>query len=150
MINQRWQIDVESMWISRWPTSRRYFNIYQRWINSECLLGCLTSVKRYFEGHQLSAFFFMAQITQILLFSGMVLLERSKITVWERHLFKKKFCYGSLEFVSALRKKVFSGAPVNFVFLCGSNNSDSVIVTNATFGELKDHSLSRIEFLKIF
>ena len=34
-----WQIDVESTWISRWTTSRRYFNIYQRWINVECLLG---------------------------------------------------------------------------------------------------------------
>ena len=38
-MNQRWQIDVESTWISRWPTSRRYFNIYIRWINVECLLG---------------------------------------------------------------------------------------------------------------
>ena len=151
----------------------------------------------------------MAQVTQILLFSGMLLLERSRITVSERHLLNKKFCYGSFEFVSnfckkvfwgapvkwvflygssnsdsvifgndafgeikdhslratpfqknvcygsfefvsASRKKVFSGAPVNCVFFCGSNNSDSVIVTNATFGELKDHSLSRIKILKIF
>ena len=38
-INQHWQIDVESTWISRWPTSRCYFNIYQRWINVQCLLG---------------------------------------------------------------------------------------------------------------
>ena len=38
-INQRWQIDVESTWIWRWPTSRRYFYIYQRWINVECLIG---------------------------------------------------------------------------------------------------------------
>ena len=38
-INQRWQIDVESTRISRWPTSWRYFNIYQCWINVECLLG---------------------------------------------------------------------------------------------------------------
>ena len=30
---------VESTWISRWPTSRSYFNIYERWINVECLLG---------------------------------------------------------------------------------------------------------------
>ena len=36
LTNRRW-INVD--WISRWPTSRRYFNIYQRWINSECLLG---------------------------------------------------------------------------------------------------------------
>ena len=42
-MNQRWQIDVESTWISRCPTSRRYFNIYQRWINVECLLGCIQS-----------------------------------------------------------------------------------------------------------
>ena len=38
-MNQRWQVEVESTWISRWPTSRRYFNIYERWINVECLLG---------------------------------------------------------------------------------------------------------------
>ena len=39
-MNQRWQVDVESTWISRWPTSRRYFDIYQPWINVECFLGC--------------------------------------------------------------------------------------------------------------
>ena len=39
-MNQRWQIDVESTWISGWVTSRRCFNIYQRWINVECLLEC--------------------------------------------------------------------------------------------------------------
>ena len=38
-INQLWQINLESTWISRLPTSRRYFNIYQRWIKLECLLG---------------------------------------------------------------------------------------------------------------
>ena len=38
-MNQRWQIDVEAMWISHWPTWRRYFNIYHCWINVECLLG---------------------------------------------------------------------------------------------------------------
>ena len=147
-INQRWQIDVESTWISCWPTSRRYFNIYKRWINAECLLGCLTSVKRYFEGHQLSEFFFMAQVTQILLFSGMLLLERSRITVSERHLLNKKFCYGSFEFVSNFCKKVFWGAPVKWVFLYGSSNSDSVIFGNDAFGEIKDHSLRATPFQK--
>ena len=39
-MNQRWQIDVELTWISRW----RYFNRYQRWINVECLLGCFIEV----------------------------------------------------------------------------------------------------------
>ena len=38
-MNQRCQIDVESTWISGWTTSWRYFNIYQSWINVECLLG---------------------------------------------------------------------------------------------------------------
>ena len=42
-MNQRWQIDVESTWISRWPESRRYFNIYQCWINGECLLSSFRS-----------------------------------------------------------------------------------------------------------
>ena len=41
-MKQCWQIDVESTWISRWPTSRRYIDIYQRWINIECLLGNFT------------------------------------------------------------------------------------------------------------
>ena len=57
----------------------------------EVLSLCVPFIKRYFQEHQLSAFFFMAQITQIVLFPGMLLLERPKITVWERHLFKKKF-----------------------------------------------------------
>ena len=36
---ERCPIDVESRWISGWATSGRYFTIYQRWINVECLLG---------------------------------------------------------------------------------------------------------------
>ena len=38
-MNQRWQIDLESTWISGWPMTRCYFNIYQRGINIGCLLG---------------------------------------------------------------------------------------------------------------
>ena len=67
----------------------------------------LPYVKRYFQEHQLSAFFFMAQITQILLFSGMPLLERSKITVWERHLFKRKFTMEVLTLNLLYLKKYF-------------------------------------------
>ena len=78
----------------------------------------------------------------------MALLERSKITVREQHLFKKKLCYGSFRCVSNLSKKVFSGAPVNFVFLCDSDNSDSVVSVNAAFGEIKDHSLRMTPFQK--
>ena len=48
-------------------------------------------IKTYFQEYQQSAFVFMAQITQILLFSRMPLLERSKIMVWEQDLFQKKF-----------------------------------------------------------
>ena len=44
---------------------------------------------------------------------------------------KKKKCYGGFRYVSTLLKKVFSGAPVKCVFLCGSNNSDSVVFRNA-------------------
>ena len=44
---------------------------------------------------------------------------------------KKKQCYGGFRYVSTLLKKVFSGAPVKCVFLCGSNNSDSVVFRNA-------------------
>ena len=56
-------------------------------IDMEVLGMCLSYAKRYFQEHEFSAFLIMAQITQILLFSGMLILERSNITVWERHLF---------------------------------------------------------------
>ena len=58
----------------------------------------------------------------------MLLLKRSKITVWERHVFKiKKICYGSFRYVSTLCKKVFSRASLKCFSLYGSNNSDSVL-----------------------
>ena len=38
-LNQRWQYGVDLTLISHRPTSRRYFNIYQRWNNVVCLLG---------------------------------------------------------------------------------------------------------------
>ena len=41
-------------------------------------------------------------------------------------------------------------APVKLIFFYGSNNPDSVIFENAAFGEIKDHSLSGIDFVKIF
>ena len=81
------------------------------------------------------------------MFSRILVLERSKITVWERHLFKKN-CYVSFKFVFNLRKKVFSGGPVKCVFLYRSNNSDSVIFGSAAFGEIKDHSLRKTPFQK--
>ena len=106
----------------------------------------LPYVKRYFQELQWSAFLLMAQITQILLFSWMWLLERSKITVWERNLVKKKFNYGSFVVMSTLRKKVFSGAPFKYFFLYGSSNSNSVVFGNASLAEINDHSLRATSF----
>ena len=112
----------------------------------EVLGTCLPYVKRYFQVHQWTASLFMAQITQILLFSGMPLLERSKIAVWEWHFFWKK--YEKFGFVSALLKKVFSGAPVNCFSLYGSNKCNCVVFGNLAFGEIKDHSLRTTPFQK--
>ena len=38
-MNQRWQYYVDSTFISFRPTLRRKFNIYQCWLNVECLQG---------------------------------------------------------------------------------------------------------------
>ena len=70
------------------------------------------NVNRYFQEHQWIACFFMAKITQILLFLGMLVLERSNITVWEQHHFKNFFCYVSFMYVSTLQKRIFSAVPV--------------------------------------
>ena len=67
----------------------------------EVLGMCLPYIKRYFQDHQSRAFFVRAQISQILFFLRMLLLESSKITVWERHLFQNFFFYGSLRYVSS-------------------------------------------------
>ena len=97
--------------------------------------------KKVFSGAPVKYFFFMARITQILLFLGMTVLERSNMTVFERRVLENIFCYGSFRYMSTLRKKVFSGAPVKHDFLYGSNKSASVLFGNAGFGEIKDHSL---------
>ena len=114
----------------------------------EVLGFCLPYVKRYFQEHQWSTFLFMDQITQILLFLLMPILQRSKITVWERYLFKNKIINWSLGFVSTLCKKVFSGAPVKYFSLYDSNNSHSVVFGNVDFAEIKDHSLRMTLFQK--
>ena len=51
-------------------------HVFKKKIAMELLSLCLPYVKRYFREHQLSAFFFMAQIIQIMLLLGMLLLER--------------------------------------------------------------------------
>ena len=62
-------------------------------ISMEVSSLCLPYVKRYFQEHQLSESFFMAQITQTLLFSVIRTSKRSRIAVWELHLFKKKLLW---------------------------------------------------------
>ena len=52
----------------------------------------------------------------------------------EENIFLKKICYENFEFVSTLRKNVFSGLPVKRTFLYDSKNSDSLISGNAAFG----------------
>ena len=83
-----------------------------------------------------------------MLFSVMKILERSKITVQQRHTFKKFFCYGSFRFLSSLREKAFSGAPANHFFSLCTNNPDAVVFGNAAFGEIKNHSLKTTPFQK--
>ena len=87
---------------------------------------CLPYGKGYFQEHQWSAFLFTAEITEILLFSGMRLLERSKITVWEQHLWKTNLQW-KFWVVSALRIKVFSRGTVKRFSLYGSNESFCVV-----------------------
>ena len=50
-----------------------------------------TLCKKVFSRAQVKSFCLYGSVSQILFFSGMWLLERSKITLWERFLFKKKF-----------------------------------------------------------
>ena len=53
-------------------------------------------------------------------------------------LFQKKSFDGSFRYVSILRKKVFSGAPMKCFSRYGSNDSDSLVFGNAVFGDIKD------------
>ena len=106
--------------------------------------------KTVFSGGQVKCVFLYGSNNSGSACSGMTVWHKSKITVWEGHLFKQKFIYGSFGFVSTLRKKVFSGAPVKWIFLYGLNNSDSVVFGNAAFGEIKDHSVRTTPFQKRF
>ena len=55
-------------------------------------------------------------------------------------LFRKNIFDGSFRYVSILRKKVFSGAPMKCFSLYDSNESDSLVFGNAAFGDIKDES----------
>ena len=76
----------------------------------------------------------------------MQVFERSKITVWKRHIFQKENCCWSFRYVSTICRKVFSGAPVKCSFVFSWNNSDSFVFRNAPFGEIKDHILKKTTF----
>ena len=106
--------------------------------------------KTVFSGGQVKCVFLYGSNNSGSACSGMTVWHKSKITVWEGHLFKQKFIYGSFGFVSTLRKKLFSGAPVKWIFLYGLNNSDSVVFGNPAFGEIKDHSVRTTPFQKRF
>ena len=82
------------------------------------------------------------------MFSGLSHLERSKITVSEPYLFKRKICYRSFRYLSTLYKKEFSGGPVKWFSLYASNNSDSAVFGSAAFGGIKDYSLRTTLFKK--
>ena len=90
----------------------------------------------------------MAQITQILLFSGILLLKRWKIIVWKINLSSNKSCWSSFRYVSSLSKKIFFRAPVKCFSLYGSNYSDSGPFKNIAFGDIQDHSLKKVHFKK--
>ena len=92
-------------------------HLFKKHFGKEDLGICLPYIKRYFQEHQWSAFFFWAQRTQILLFSRMLVSERSNIKVWERHIFQNFSCYGNFRYLSIFHKKVSSGAPVRCFFL---------------------------------
>ena len=65
------------------------------------------------------------------------------------HSLTRTLVQKSFRYVSTLRKKVFSRALVKCFFLFGSNNSDSLVLGNAGFGEIKDHSLTTTDFFKV-
>ena len=73
-----------------WRIQKSQFDIdtFSKKIAFEVLAVCLPYVKRYFQEYQLSAFLFIAQIPQILLFLGMLISQKSKIAVGAQLIFK--------------------------------------------------------------
>ena len=106
----------------------------------------LPYVKRYF--YFIYIFFYESINSDSVVFQNDSFAE-IKDHSWRTTPFQeKKKISESFGFVSTLRKKVFSGAPVICVFLYGSNKSDSVVFGNASLVEIKDHSLSMTPFQK--
>ena len=92
-------------------------------------------------------FFLVAQVTQILLFLRMPVLERSKITVGKRHLYKKKkIAMKVLGMCVPFIRRYFQEH--QFLVLLKHRNIDSVIFRNAGFEEINNHSLRTTPFQK--
>ena len=62
--------------------------------------------------------------------------------------FQKKTLLLKFKHASAFSKKVCSGAPVKWFSLYDWNNLDFVVLGNAAFREIKDHSLGTSPFQK--
>ena len=92
---------------------------FQRKIYYGSLEFVFTLQERYFQGHQLSAFFHASDNSDSVVFVNAAFGEIRDHSL-RTTLSQKKVCYGSFEFVFTLRKKVFSEAPVKCVFLYGS------------------------------
>ena len=76
--------DFSNYMSSNYMISTAYANQLSKMFFAIKLFGmCLPFVKRYFQLHQWNVFAFRAQITQIFLFSGLLIWERSKVTIWE-------------------------------------------------------------------
>ena len=86
----------------------------------------------------------MPHITQILLFLLMPLLERSEITVCERHFLKKKFAMEVLSLCLPYVKRYFQKHQLSAFFFM----AQLFFWETVTFGEIKDHSLRTTSFQK--
>ena len=98
---------------------------------------CVPFIRRYFQEHQFLVLLKHRNIDSVIFRNaGFEEINNHSLRTTP---FQKKNCYGTFRHVSTLRKKLFLGALVNCVFLYGSNNSDSVVFGNASFGMIKDH-----------
>ena len=73
--------------------------------------------KKVFSKAAVKCFFFIAEINQILLFSGMQFLERSKVTVVKRHFLKKSLLWKFYVFAYLTSKSIFKSASETFFTL---------------------------------
>ena len=127
------------------PIINNYYNVQPPYYSNPSYYSGLKS-KKIFSGVAVKCFF-RAQISYILLFSRIPVSERSKSTVWGRHLFQNFFRFGTFWYASTLRKKEFSATLVKhffifFIFL--------VDFGDAGFGEIKDHRFRATPFQEFF